>query len=289
MDDMTDFFRKCSINCNTNLCMSLSGRPGNFGTRFQNYLYGRMGLDYIYKSFSTTDIGTAINGIRALNVRGCAISMPFKESCIEFLDYLEEAAAGIRSVNTIVNDDGRLIGYNTDYTAVRHLIESRFLNPASIVILRGSGGMGKTVAAAFRDAGFTRGIIVARNKKDGPETASRHGWKYLLTPDDIAPEVYENAILVNVTPLGMSGGEDAQKLSFPELMIQKAGFVFEVVASPIETPLVMAARSANRPLISGDQVAIIQATEQFKLYTGLHPSNDIVREAAGVAMNSSSQ
>ena len=69
------------INKDTQLCMSLSGRPGNFGTTFHNYLYQKLGLNFIYKAFTTTDIESAVKGIRALGMRGCAVSMPFKESC----------------------------------------------------------------------------------------------------------------------------------------------------------------------------------------------------------------
>jgi shikimate dehydrogenase len=106
------------INKDTQLCMSLAARPGNFGTRFHNFLHRELGLNFIYKAFTTRDIGSAIGGIRALGIRGCAISMPFKEACIEYLDELDASAKGIMSVNTIVNTDGYLKAYNTDYTAV---------------------------------------------------------------------------------------------------------------------------------------------------------------------------
>lgn len=79
---MTDFSAKQSIGRDTRLCMSLSARPGNAGSRLHNTLYGLLGLDYVYKSFSTTDLPAAIGGLRALGIRGCAISMPFKEAVI---------------------------------------------------------------------------------------------------------------------------------------------------------------------------------------------------------------
>ena len=92
------------INKDTQLCMSLSGRPGNFGTTFHNYLYQKLGLNFIYKAFTTTDIESAVKGIRALGIRGCAVSMPFKESCMPFLDEISPSAQAIQSVNTIVSD-----------------------------------------------------------------------------------------------------------------------------------------------------------------------------------------
>ncbi|BBV74030.1 hypothetical protein STW0522RAO56_00840 [Raoultella planticola] len=76
------------LNKDTTVCMSLAARPSNFGTRFHNYLYDALGLDYLYKAFTTTDLASAIAGVRALGIRGCAISMPFKQDCIALVDEL---------------------------------------------------------------------------------------------------------------------------------------------------------------------------------------------------------
>ena len=117
------------------------GATGKFGTRFHNFLYRELGLNYIYKAFTTRDLAAAIGGIRALGIRGCAVSMPFKEACIEYLDELDASARGIMSVNTIVNTDGYLKAYNTDYTAVSELIRSNGIPKDTRFALRGSGGM----------------------------------------------------------------------------------------------------------------------------------------------------
>ena len=155
------------LDRDTQLCMSLSGRPSNIGTRFHNYLYDELGLNFVYKAFTTTDIAAAIGGVRALGIRGCSVSMPFKEDVIALVDEVEESARVIRSVNTIVNDDGILTASNTDYLAIRRLIAEHRLDPADSVVIRGSGGMASAVGAAFRDSGFTSGTIVARNAETG--------------------------------------------------------------------------------------------------------------------------
>ena len=171
------------INKDTQLCISLAARPGNFGTRFHNFLFRELGLNFIYKAFTTRDIGSAIRGVRALGIRGCAISMPFKEACIEYLDELDRSAKRIMSVNTIVNTDGYLKAYNTDYTAVSKLIRSSGIPSSAGFALLGSGGMAKAVACALRDAGFSNGLIVARNEATGPALAHQYGfrWKRELT------------------------------------------------------------------------------------------------------------
>lgn len=262
------------IGRDTRLCMSLSARPGNFGTRFQNRLYELTGLDFVYKSFSTTDLAAAVGGIRALNIRGCAISMPFKEAVIPLLDGLAPSAAAIDSVNTIVNDEGILTGHNTDYGAVVDLIAD--IDRSLPVVLRGSGGMGKAVAAAFSDSGFRDGTIVARNEETGRALADLYGYRWIAEPAG------EAGIIVNVTPLGMTGA-DADALSFPQEMIEGCEVVLDAVQYPPQTPLLKAGEAAGKRCITGTEVATLQALQQFILYTGIEPSAEQVAEAAAFA------
>lgn len=268
---------KPPIGRDTQLCMSLSGRPGNAGSRLHNWLYEALGLDFIYKSFSTRDLPAAVGGIRALNIRGSAVSMPFKEAVIPLLDAIEPSAAVIESVNTIVNDGGRLTGYNTDFIAVRDLIAASDADPARPFILRGSGGMAKAVVAALRDRGFAQGTIVARNEAAGGALAAQYGYTWRADlPEDGAP------LLVNVTPLGMEGG-DADMLAFPRAMIEDCAIAFDVVAQPAQTPFIIAAEQAGKAIISGAEVIVLQAIEQFELYTGIRPSPELVIEATRFA------
>lgn len=266
------------INRDTLLCMSLAGRPGNFGTRFHNYLYEKLGLNYIYKAFTTRDIEAAVKGVRALGIRGCAVSMPFKESCMPFLDAIDPSAKVIDSVNTIINDDGKLTGLNTDYIAVKSLIDSNQLDSSAKVMIQGSGGMGKAVIAAFRDAGFRDVIIAARNRDNGLALAKQYGFQWQPKPEGIPVD-----ILVNVTPLGMAGGAESETLAFSQTMVEQASVVFDVVALPPETPLIKLAQRLDKQVISGAEVIALQAVEQFALYTGVRPDDALVAEASAFA------
>jgi len=267
-----------SINKDTQLCMSLSGRPGNFGTRFHNFLYRELGLNFVYKAFTTSDLPGVVTGIRALAIRGCAVSMPFKEDCIEWIDELDPSAEGIMSVNTIVNSGGVLRGYNTDYTAVFSLLKSREIPNDLEFALRGSGGMAKAVACALKDAGFSRGTIVARNESAGSALASQYGYHWKSKLEGESP-----GLLINVTRIGMAGGAEAEELSFPLQMIGSAQAVFDVVAIPAETPLIRQAVALAKPYVSGADVIVLQAVEQFVLYTGLRPEDALIRRAAEFA------
>lgn len=266
------------INKDTKLCISISARPSNFGTTFHNYLYQKLGLDFIYKAFQVDDIEQAVKGVRALGIRGCAVSMPHKESCMAFVDEISESAAAIQSVNTIVNDNGYLKAYNTDYIAIYKLIEKYQLDKTKSVIVYGSGGMAKAVVAAFKNSGFSHLKVYARNAETGKNLAALYGFEYISTLENQQAD-----ILVNVTPIGMKGGKDEFELAFPEALIKAAETAFDVVAMPVETPFIKLAERLNKQVISGAEVIVLQAVEQFELYTHQRPSDELVIEAGDVA------
>jgi len=263
------------INKDTTICMSLAARPTNFGTRFHNYLYDALDLNYLYKAFTSKDLAGVIAGVRALNFRGCAISMPFKDEVIALVDELDPSAAAINSVNTIVNTDGHLKAYNTDYIAISTLLTQYSIPTDFSFALKGSGGMAKAVACALRDLGFTNGVIVAIDETSGKALADLCGFKWQADMRGI-----EADLLINATPLGMSGGPEEGSLCFSEQEIEHAQVLFDVVAIPVVTPAVEFAKSINKTVITGSEVFAIQAVEQFQLYTGIKPSQELFEQAA---------
>lgn len=264
------------LNKDTRVCMSLAARPSNFGTRFHNFLYDALDLDYLYKAFTTTDLPAAIGGVRALGIRGCAISMPFKEACIPLVDELDASAKAIHSINTIVNTDGHLKAYNTDYIAIATLLEQYQVAADRVFVLRGSGGMAKAVACALKNRGLTKGYIVSTNEKTGRDLANLYQYEYRAANTD----GLRASLLINATPVGMQGGPQADQLAFSQSDVDCAAVVFDVVALPEETPLVGYARRQKKTVITGSQVYALQAIEQFALYTGIRPDHDLFLKAA---------
>jgi shikimate dehydrogenase len=264
-----------SITKDTVLCMSLAGRPNNIGTWFHNFLYEELDLDYVYKAFMTTDLAAAVAGIRALGIRGCGVSMPYKEACIEFVDAMDASAEAIGSVNTIVNTDGRLRAYNTDYLAIAELLADHQIPVDHSFAVLGSGGMAEAVVAALRDAGFHGGTVVARNARTGAALADQYGYTWRAELGSSRPQ-----LLVNATPIGMSGGPAADDLPVAPEVVDAAETIMDVVALPALTPLVRRARAQGKQVITGAEVIALQAMEQFVLYTGVRPTDDQVRRAA---------
>jgi len=266
------------LNKDMQVCISLAARPSNLGTRFHNYLYDELGLNFIYKAFTTDDLEGAVRGIRALGFRGCSVSMPFKEAIIPLVDVMSPSALAIESVNTVVNDNGVLTASNTDYEAVLLLLRERAVNPDQSVLVRGSGGMAKAVVAAFKQAGFDRLTILARNQVAGPALADKYGFTSIDAAQlESSSEKFD--VIVNVTPIGMAG-QDENELSFSEGMIAAASTVFDVVAFPAETPLIRAATAAGKSVITGAEVIALQAALQFAAYTGVQLTPEQVRRAS---------
>ena len=273
------------LNKDMQVCISLAARPSNLGTRFHNFLYDELGLNFIYKAFTSDDLEGAVRGIRAFGFRGCSVSMPFKEAIIPLIDVMAPSALAIVSVNTVVNDNGVLTASNTDFEAVLQLLREREVSTSQSVLVRGSGGMAKAVVAAFKTAGFQNLTLVARNAAAGEALAGKYGFAHIvdseLAKTTIEMMAGERAfdILVNVTPIGMAG-ENEQELSFAPELIAAANLVFDVVAFPAETPLIKAAKAAGKPVINGAEVIALQAALQFAAYTGVELSAEQVRRAS---------
>jgi len=266
------------VSKDTRLCISLAARPSNHGTRFHNHLYLELGLDYLYKAFTTTDIEAAIGSVRALGIRGCSISMPFKEACLDLVDTVHDSAATIRSVNTIVITDGELESFNTDYLAIEQLLTDRGVPSTDPFVVCGSGGMAKAIVAVLHNGGFTSGTVVGRNEATGRALADRYGYAWEPRGGTLRPR-----LVINATPVGMAGGADAGALPLPPPVIDGAATILDVVAMPAVTPLVARARAGGKQVIAGVEVAAIQAAEQFVRYTGVRPTGEQVTAASAFA------
>ena len=199
--------------------------------------------------------------------------MPFKEAVIPLIDSLDQTASIIESVNTIVNTDGNLRGYNTDFAAVRSLLQQNELSKEHSVLVIGSGGMAKAVVAAVSDLGVADCKILARNEVAGVALAAKYGFTRTST------EV-EADFIINATPVGMSGGAEANQVPVSDSVVKSAKTIFDVVAVPAITPLISKAKLFDKNVVVGTDVMTLQAVEQFVLYTGIRPSKDLISKAA---------
>ncbi|CAN91797.1 aroE1 [Sorangium cellulosum So ce56] len=252
----------------------MSRHPVTTGAAMHLAGYRALGLDFTYIPFAVTDVEGATRGMRALGIRGLGVSMPYKQAVIPLLDELDPVAERIGAVNTIVNDDGRLRGYNTDWIgAVRALEEVTHLGGARVLLL-GAGGAARAVAFGLAERGAS--VTVAnRDLEKARQLAAAVGGA--AVPLDAAALSPDHGVLVNATSLGMA--EVDARSPVPEEVLREGLLVMDIVYKPMITELVAAARRRGATAVHGGRMLLHQAAEQFRLYTGREPPLDAMDEA----------
>jgi shikimate dehydrogenase len=265
-------------NPTTKICASLSAHSGHLGVDLHNFLYREMGLNFLYQNFQVTQLEAALNGVRALGMRGCTILMPYTEQCIPHLDTLDTSAWYVGAVNAVVNNEGVLRGYNTDYRALVNLIDRHQIDPTTPFAVFGAGGLARAVLCALKECQFKNGQIISRNEEKGQDLAQNYGftWKVTLDPKEQAERP---RFLINCTPIGMEGTDMSTQLPLAEELIETADWILDGVSKPAETPLIQKAKALNKKTINGMELLFLQATEEFELYTGRRPSPELVQKA----------
>ena len=135
------------INKNTEIYCSFAKTAGNTGCQMMNTAFHYYGLNKIYKSFSVDNIEDAVKSVRILNIKGFAITIPYKVEVLDYVDELSDEVKAIGAANTVINRDGHLIAYNTDYLATKELLMS--MSNTKLYIL-GNGGYSKAVQSAAK-------------------------------------------------------------------------------------------------------------------------------------------
>lgn len=253
-------FNAC-LDKETQICISISKNPHNFGTKLHNAAYAALGLNFAYKAFFVSDIKNAIAGVRALGIRGCSVSMPFKESVMKYLDGIDESARLIGAVNTIVNDDGYLIGYNTDTMGAKKIFESIDLGLLKSILILGAGGVSRAILFSLKQLGVTSVRVANRNVKKIDNLNEIIACQPIAWSDR---QLYPVDLIINATPLGMKKDDE---MPVNPTFLEKSRFVMDVVVTPHETQLIRHARNMQKNVIPGYVMSLEQTMAQFTLYT----------------------
>jgi shikimate dehydrogenase len=250
------------IDRDTTLCISVASRPSNFGTTVHNAGYRACGLNFVYKAFGITDIKGAMTGVRALGIRGCSISMPFKEKVIPYLDEIDESVGVIGAVNTVVNEGGCLKGYNTDAVGAEKVLRDLSVTPEAKVVVLGAGGVAKAILYSLRKLGVTDIVLcnrtVARSEHLSGGSITVVAWE--------GRAGLQGDLLINATSVGMT--PDDARMPVAEEVLSRFSKVMDVVISPMESLLVREARARGIAAAEGYKMSLQQAVAQFELYTG---------------------
>ena len=204
------------INKDTEIYCSFAEKAGNVGCKLFNSSFNYYGMNKIYKSFSVDSIINSVISVKTLNIKGFAVTMPYKTEVIKYVNEMTDDVKKIGAANTVINDNGHLTAYNTDYLAAKEVL-NKCLGVDLYVL--GNGGYAAAVLTAARDLGYNPNII------------TRNNW-------DKIKEI-KDSIIFNCTPV-----ENIE-------VDQSNDFIDCIVSTP-----------------TGKRLSWIQASHQFKLYTG---------------------
>ena len=256
------------ISAKTKICMII-GDPieHSLSPQMHNAGYEKLGIDneYVFVACKVRikNIADFIKGVRVMQIRGVSCTIPHKMEVMKYLDKIDEEAKKIGAVNTIVNDDGVLKGYNTDSLGVAIPLEKMASLENKKVALLGAGGAARAVAYAVTQRGarlvvYNRTIEKAEGivKEFGGEARSLNAVK----------EVKDMDIIINATSIGLYPGQNQTPLA-KELITNKH-VVFDIIYVPYETRLLKEAKQQGARIIHGMEMLLHQGIEQFKLFTG---------------------
>ena len=256
---------------------------------FQNAAFQHLKLDFIYVAFTVKaeDLGDAISGVRSLGIYGLNVTMPHKISVIKYLDELDERADRIKSVNTILNRNGKLIGYTTDGIGVLNALKYNGIDPeGKKVVILGAGGAARSASYALSEVAgelviLNRTIERARNlaSKVRKLIGSHVNGKWDgLTEESLRREVREADILINATPVGMS--PDVNGTLVEKSLLHPDMVVFDMIYHPLKTRLLREAEEVGAKTINGLSMLIHQGAASFKIWTGVEAPVDVMMKAA---------
>ena len=170
------------INNQTKIYISASSKPGNFGATLYNYLFREYKINAVYIPRMAGEAGELISSIKALGIDGCSVSMPLKESVIEFLDEADPTSISTLAVNTILNNNGVLQGFNTDFYGLGKIFTE--VKPNSVLIY-GSGALARSAVHALKLLPSPQIAITARNSERAKLVASRFNIEFITQKEAI--------------------------------------------------------------------------------------------------------
>ncbi|MFC1861669.1 shikimate dehydrogenase [Chloroflexota bacterium] len=276
------------VSGKTNIC-GIIGDPveHTMSPVMHNAAFREMGIDYLYLPFRVKkeELDKAIEGMRALNIKGLNVTIPHKVAVLRFLDKLDHLAEQIGAVNTIVNDNGVLIGYNTDASGFIQALLEKGIEPRSKnVVILGAGGASRAISFSLADKGVNLVILNRSLELDWAEelagrisqTFSKEVAALELNRENLARALEKANILVNATSVGMSPNTDATPVT-PDLLRPNL-IVVDIIYNPIKTRLLREAEAIGAKAINGVDMLIWQGAIAFEKWTGCKAPVKLMKE-----------
>ena len=249
----------------------------------QNSAFSYLGINSSYFSFRVTsgDLKQSIESLKLIGIGGFNVTIPHKISILKHLDKLDQTAITTNAVNTVKNDGGNLIGYNTDlYGFIRPLHERNVnFNGINILII-GAGGAAYAIMTALSfEKGISKVIVVNRSSVNTSNLV-KHGLKLGINSygenfDDLSKSTSKSDLIINATSIGLKDETSPVDPKF----IKPNTIVYDIIYKPVYTDLLRKAKVANAKIIFGYEMLIAQGAQAFKIWTGLDAPIDVMKKS----------
>ncbi len=259
----------------------------------QNAAFRAGSLDYVYVAFRVKkeELREAVGGFKALNIAGFGVTIPHKVAIIPYLDALDPLAKAIGSVNTVVNNNGILTGYNTDAPGFLEPLTTRGIElEGKNVVMLGAGGAARAVSFILVNGGANL-TVINRTLPRAEELVE--GIKNSLKKDVLASSMsYENLkratgqadILINTTSVGMFPNVDGTPV--PAELLHERHIVYDIIYNPAETRLLREAKEKGAKTLNGAEMLAWQGALAFEKWTGYKAPVDIMLRELQKALGS---
>jgi len=227
-----------------------------------NAAFAHVGIDAVYLPFKVEEPVIFVNSFKAIDAQGYSVTIPHKETIMPAMDELDPVAREIGAINTVVNRDGRLIGYNTDYLAAIGELEKVTRLEGKRAVMIGAGGGARAIAFGLKQKGVDLTVTDIVPEK-ACKLAEAVGCAWIEHSKLSKPDA---DVLLNATPVGMHPNVD--RTPIPAAWLRPEMVVFDIVYNPMETRLLREARLAGCRTVSGFSMFVSQAVAQFELWTG---------------------
>jgi 3-dehydroquinate dehydratase/shikimate dehydrogenase len=273
--DMLEVYRVRELDLDTKI-YGIVGDPvsGSLSPYLHNSAFVEQNINSVFVPLQVRNLGEFMRRMVnpatrevELNFAGFAVTMPHKQAIIDHLDEIDPYAKRIGAVNTVKLEDGRSIGYNTDAFGFITPLKEQFGDLKNIrIAVFGAGGAARACVFALQEEG-SNVTIFAREKKNAQRLAEEFGTGFaeISKTEDRSPTSFD--ILVNATPLGTKGELENASL-FTAEHLKGVRFVFDLVTSRVDTPLICEALKAGIPAIGGVEMLLHQGAKQFEIWTG---------------------
>lgn len=280
-----------NIKGSTNIA-GLIGHPveHSFSPPMHNAAFEALDMDWAYVAFDVdpSDLKTAIQGAKSLNIKGFNVTIPHKIEVMKYLDEIDDVAALIGAVNTI--DFKNMKGYNTDGIGAVKAIEEVTSIKNKNVIVAGAGGASRAISFYIAKYGAESITVLNRNVEKARNLARDVSDSGLIgnvgsdSIGEINSYLDEGDILINTTPVGMHPHTDDKPIATAKHLNEDMT-VFDAVYNPNETVLLKEAVKAGAKPVYGIKMLLYQGAESFRIWTGENPPVDVMENALKDSLN----